>query len=628
MKRLIIILSITFLAVSLPALAMAEKKAARRTQTPQVLRAIYPVEPLSLDPHGPLDAAAAPIIMAAYDRLMTFKPGTAEPSPALARIVQVSPDGLIYTFYLHEGLTFADGTAVTSEAAFFSFERLMQTETGRRFFPYLKQFKMDGTYGFRLILSRPWPPFLASLALPQASLVSPSLKGRPSNYLNTRTLGSGPFQVYDWKSNTIGLRLRRDLPPRADHSVYFAMFHYEPDAQKRYEKMLAHEAHLTIDPALPEKGAALPPEHRLLQVPTFETHFLAFNTKKPYTGGQHIRRAISFLVADIFKGRQGRMTEPFPDGLFYNSPSRAEAPILGDGDKVSQGKNILREAGPPPGPLVLAYQGGNKPVADDAHLIARTLEAYGFQITTRTYDSKQEGQLLAKGEYDLYLAARAPEIPAADMWLSRFLESGSPPQYNPAFFQNARADQLIKEIADTVGKAGDGPNDLRRVVSERASKLAALAEIAVTEVPYLFLYQAERPLIIDARLTDLIPHPVWPEVWPLDQSKLPPYSHRSGANPSGKPQTAAKAPAPQTPKVDNSPAPAAPQKPAQPVKPAVPAPAPPAAPARTQAAGQNREEPAQSPKQSPPEPDLHEELDYDDFYGPDDLLPTTSGGLL
>lgn len=582
---------------------------------PQVFRAIYPTAPLNLDPQGLPDEAAWPIIMAAYDRLMALKPGTAEPTPSLARRVIVSPDGLKYTFFLNEGMTFADGTAINTDAAYFTFDRLMSSEVGRRYYPHLYGFEPVGQYTFMLKLRRPWPPFLASLTLPMASLVSPGLQNRSPEYLTDRTLGSGQYQVYDWKGDTIGLKVRPDL--RSKPPVAFAMFHYEADGRKRYEKMLAHHAHLTLNPAPPSDGTSLPTQYRQLEAPTFSARYLAFNTRRPYTRMQNARRAMGFLISDIFKDRPSFMTGLFPDGLFYNSPAKNTAsPSLEE--KAAQGRNILREVGPPAGALVLAYPSDVPQVMEDAIIIAQTLIAYGFSINMVSLDGEKGRQIMENGDYDLFLGTRTPKIPSADMWLAGLLDATSSAESNPAFFNHGRANQLIAEIAAAVGRPEDGPNDIRRVERERAGLLADLAEIAVIESPYVFLYQLWQPMVIDERLTNLRPHPMWPEVWPLDQTNLVTASLKSGVNPTGK-RPAAQA-----------------QTPAPIVKPAVPAPATPTVPVppAPEASAAQAEPPAdrlapipEPPAGTPPAADdpydylpPAEDLSYDDFYVPEDLI--------
>ena len=596
------------------------KAAAEREQ---LLRAIYPRAPQNLDPHGPPDPAAWPVIMACYHRLMSFEDGTAKPLPSLAKSVTVSPDGLKYTFYLHEGLTFADGTVLGSEAALYSFNRLMLSEVGRRYYPYLSRFEIVGPYTFRLILSRPWPPFLASLALPQASLVSPDLDHRPADYLLRRTLGSGPFQVYDWREETIGLQIRPDQS--AAPQISFAMFHYEPDPQKRLAKALAHQAHLVIDPDLPPGGVP-PAQYQLRKVPSFSVRYLAFNTRKTYTGMQNVRRALSAVVGAAFAEYPGHLNGPFPAGLFYNQPPRPDPPVLGGTDPLAQARYVLNDIGPPPAALSLAYQAeaGLEPAAE-ARLIADALGRYGLRIDLLALEGAEGRRIFESGQYDLYLGTRSPDIPSPDMWLGRFLDSTSTVDGNPAFFQHPRADRLIGDIVNAVGKAGDGPGELRLLEADRAVKIGELAELARTEAPYAFLYQLERPTLVDVRLGKLSPHPLWPEVWPIDQAGLKRYSFRSGANPTGRPPAQ-----PAEPRSPSIPGPGAPAVPAV----SIPGPRPPAAPVVTRpgptsgppdkpAADQAQPEPnptAPPPAEIPLEPE--QVLEYFDLDQLEEAAPT------
>jgi peptide/nickel transport system substrate-binding protein len=101
-RHIFIIVLLAALGAAAPVLEAAQAKRGPRAEAAptQVFRAIYPQAPLSLDPHAEPDPAAWPVILAAYDRLMTLAPGTAEPKAALAKTWTVSDNGLIYTFVL------------------------------------------------------------------------------------------------------------------------------------------------------------------------------------------------------------------------------------------------------------------------------------------------------------------------------------------------------------------------------------------------------------------------------------------------------------------------------------------------------------------------------------------------
>jgi ABC-type transport system substrate-binding protein len=481
--------------------------------------------------------------MLAYDRLMTLAPGTSEPRPALAKTWTVSDNGLIYTFVLQEGRSFADGAQVNADAALYSFDRLMSTDTGRHFFPCLIGFERMGELTFRLILSRPWPPFLASLALPQASLVSPGLRNQPPDFLFARTLGSGRYQVYGWKESTLGLQARPDLA--AKPLVGVALFHYEPDPRERYRKMVVHNAHLTVAP----DGGGTPWPASILARPmsTFSVRFLALNTRRPYTKLSQVRRALGAILEDAFADRPGRLGGPFPEGLFYNRPGRTEAPEADSArtDPRRQGALVLREVGPPVLPLVLIYRDQVPDLADDAKTIQSALTAHGVAVDLQPLAETQWRRARDNGQYDLFLDTRTPEIPAADLWLGRFLSSLSSPEGNPAFFENQEADRLLEELAQAVTVTPEDSRSLaqRRLADHRAQILADLTRLAASEAPYVFLYQLERLLALDERLDQpiraqgeaLTPHPFWPEVWPLGLTNLRPLTaRRSGVNTTGR----------------------------------------------------------------------------------------------
>src|SRR3954447_643369 len=58
-----------------------------------------------------------------YDSLLQYAPGSTKVVPDVAELPTVSSDGLTYTFALHKGITFHDGTALDSAAVAASFAR-------------------------------------------------------------------------------------------------------------------------------------------------------------------------------------------------------------------------------------------------------------------------------------------------------------------------------------------------------------------------------------------------------------------------------------------------------------------------------------------------------------------------
>ena len=67
---------------------------------------------------------------------LTALDADANPYPDVAESIDISDDGLVYTFHLRKGVNFHDGTPFTAEDVKFTFDRLKDPETG---YPYAVQ---------------------------------------------------------------------------------------------------------------------------------------------------------------------------------------------------------------------------------------------------------------------------------------------------------------------------------------------------------------------------------------------------------------------------------------------------------------------------------------------------------
>ena len=84
-------------------------------------------EPVTMDPHLATDATSGEYIVEIYSGLVTMNKNL-EVIPDLAESIQISPDGMIYTFVLRPNAKFHDGTSVTSEDVVWSLKRAASPE--------------------------------------------------------------------------------------------------------------------------------------------------------------------------------------------------------------------------------------------------------------------------------------------------------------------------------------------------------------------------------------------------------------------------------------------------------------------------------------------------------------------
>jgi ABC-type transport system substrate-binding protein len=91
-------------------------------------------------------------------------------------LVVTNDDGLSWTFFLHPGHRFDDGSEVTAEAVKFSFERTLTLKAPpSQFLFFLRGVEAVAPYEVRFTLRTPVPFFLEVLAVPTASIINPKV---------------------------------------------------------------------------------------------------------------------------------------------------------------------------------------------------------------------------------------------------------------------------------------------------------------------------------------------------------------------------------------------------------------------------------------------------------------------
>ena len=155
------------------------------------------LEPPNLDP---TDGAAAAIDEVTYANVFEGLTRFAEDGsilPDLAKSWDISKDGLTYTFHLHAGVTFQDGTKMTADDVKFSLDRAMapdSTNAQKALFADIKDVAVVDPATVKVTLKKPNGSFLFDMAWGDAEIVSP--KSARDNA--THPVGTGPFMFKEW----------------------------------------------------------------------------------------------------------------------------------------------------------------------------------------------------------------------------------------------------------------------------------------------------------------------------------------------------------------------------------------------------------------------------------------------
>ena len=122
------------------------------------------------------------------------------PQPQMASW-QVSPDGLVYTFTLRDGLKFHDGAPVTAADAVASLQRWGSKDTGGRML-FSETASLEAKDGKTLVwtLKKPFPALLSVLSKMStvpAFIMPARIPRTPASEAITQHIGSGPFRFVD-----------------------------------------------------------------------------------------------------------------------------------------------------------------------------------------------------------------------------------------------------------------------------------------------------------------------------------------------------------------------------------------------------------------------------------------------
>jgi peptide/nickel transport system substrate-binding protein len=166
--------------------------------------------PAYIDPGvGSDDQSLGPIINL-YDPLI-YPKIDGEPGAHVAKSWEISDDGLVWTFYLREGIKFHDGSELTAEDVKFSMDRLATRGQGYGFLysDRIKQTKVIDKYTVEFHLTSRFAPLLSSLQfffILNKDLVLENIQdGRyeefgdyGEKYLNLNAAGSGPYKLKEF----------------------------------------------------------------------------------------------------------------------------------------------------------------------------------------------------------------------------------------------------------------------------------------------------------------------------------------------------------------------------------------------------------------------------------------------
>jgi len=430
-----------------------------------------------------------------FNRLVRIN-SKGEIESGLAKSWDISEDGLVYTFYLREGVKFHDGIECTAFDVKFTYDKIMDPEVNSPFrtsFEQVKDFKAIDKYTFQITLSKPSSSFIYRLIREIAPIHILEKTDLKSCFFNFHPIGTGPFKFKEWtKDNQIILEYNPDYYEGRPYLDKIIVKTY-PDSQELWGALMRGE----VDYAeFIEKEdyeiAKKDPSFKTYTIPADCYYGLLYNLDDPVLADKKVREAIAYgvdrksLIERVVGGYGLECSGPFyPDSLGFNpevkpfeyNPEKSKELLAEVGWQDKDNDGILEKEGENLEIRVLV-DARSEIYKRIAMILRQQLQEIGIKIKVVLYnddnmltDEKFLRQNEPQAQLKLFLASLDPDQEAED-WNSK--EPKRPDKLWT--YKNKKVDRLFESGKITYNK------------EERQQIYQRIHQLIYEDQPACFLY--------------------------------------------------------------------------------------------------------------------------------------------
>jgi ABC-type transport system substrate-binding protein len=456
-----------------------------------------------------------------YDCLVLYDLGATTIRPGLAESWEISEDGLVYTFTLRQGVNFHDGAPFNADAVVTWYNSVDEGAPDSQYdatrMVYIADFITDWVdsveavdeFTVRMTLPKPYSPLLANLAIPIASIVSPTAIAAGLDSVSVNPSGTGAFRLArpeDWtRDSQLVLEANPDYWGGAPKVEQF-IIKIVPEGSTRLQQVETGELDVAwaLNPEDVER-ARENPDLVVVEDAGLNTNAVHLDVmQEPFTS-KEVRQALNYAVNK----------EELSEGL-YNGNMVTAGGVLPPVDWAynpdlrsyqydpERARELLTEAGYDEGnPLTFTFMAytiprGYNPVGDR---LATAIQEYwsdiGVQADIQTAEWTQYRDDRRAHKYQCSLAGWQGDNGDPDNFLYTFFSSASIGAENFSRYENPEVDDLLnqaKEVSDQ---------------EERKALYQEAEQLIVDDAPWVFLGYQKHQVVTRANITDFQLQPTY-----------------------------------------------------------------------------------------------------------------------
>jgi peptide/nickel transport system substrate-binding protein len=426
-----------------------------------------------LDPHPSTSTITYQVLSLVYQGLVDFDRDL-KIRPVLAESWKVSPNGKEWTFALRKGVKFHNGRPLTAGDVKFSLDRILDPKTaarGKGALSIIESVQVVDPQTVRVHLTRASGAFLSRIAGTYQAILPPEAVQGPA----FKAIGTGPFQLTEWKTNERVELKRFDGYWEAGLPYLDAVtLKPVPDGTVRLTALKTGDAgfvQLIPLESLPELQAA-PSKDYVVRTVKGGGGFSAIilNSRKPPFNDVRVRRAVALAVdkkevgLGVWRGFAQPINEWMPPGTpwFFAVPDRKV--------DVEQAKKLLAEAGLARGTKLTHTVGQTANLVPAAQVLQAQITRIGIDLQLEVMDwpayiKRQRAMDFTSTNTNFF-----PKVDPDDAYYRYFHSKGGANELSGGY-ANPAADKLLEE-----GEATVDPG-------KRAEAYRRLVELIQDEVP-------------------------------------------------------------------------------------------------------------------------------------------------
>ena len=415
--------------------------------------------------------------------------------PKLATSWEIGADNLTYTFHLRPGVTFSDGTPLTSAEVKFTFERAVAPDSKNAqkwIFAPIATIDTPDPLTVKITLKQVAAKFLYGLAFGDAVIVSP--KTAATN--TTDPVGTGPYKLEKWARGDRMSLVANERWWGGKPAISHATFRFIADPQAQLAAIEAGDCDAVPTLGAPEAVEQLKANPKLTVTlgRTEGKTIVALNNGRKPLDDVRVRQALSLAIdrQQVNLGSENGTATLIGSHFSPNHPAHIDLTGTYAYDPV-RARSLLAEAGYPNGFTLTLKAPPPTYARRGAEIVAAMLAQVGVTVKIENVEWAQWLDRVFKSkDYDLTIVSHTEPLD---------IDIYSRPDYyfnyhNPVF------NDLIKQIDTTLDD------------KERNALYAKAQTILAKDAVNVFLYILPKTSVVKKGLTGL-----WVD-WPLPATPL------------------------------------------------------------------------------------------------------------